>query len=95
MQNLDNPAFKRSAQVFKSLFDPANLTFKNTVVLDLFDAEMAPHELTQAIMDFIDKHSLTMKDIMFYYCGHGDYLPGQMAMGHQGLQCGNQGRRSQ
>ncbi|MGO9485181.1 MAG: caspase family protein [Rhodomicrobium sp.] len=78
MQNLDNAAFKRSAQLFKSLFDPKNLTFKNTAVLDLFDAEMAPHELTQSIMDFIDKHSLTMKDIVFYYCGHGDYLPGQI-----------------
>jgi WD40 repeat protein len=28
-------------------------------------------------MDFIDTHSLTMRDIIFYYCGHGDYLPGQ------------------
>jgi WD40 repeat protein len=78
MQNLDNPAFKRSAQLFKSLFDPKNLTFKSTAVLDLFDQESAPHELTQSVMDFIDKHSLTMKDIIFYYCGHGAYLPGQI-----------------
>ncbi len=78
MQNLDNPAFKRSAQLFKSLFDPPNLTFRSTVILDLFDQDMPPHELTQSIMDFIDKNSLTMKDIIFYYCGHGAYLPGQV-----------------
>ncbi|MGO9483800.1 MAG: caspase family protein [Rhodomicrobium sp.] len=76
-KNQDNPSFKRSAELFRSLLQPDNLTFKNIVILDLFDRELLPHELTKSIMDFIDKHQLEMRDIIFYYCGHGGFLPGQ------------------
>jgi hypothetical protein len=73
-RKLDNPAFKRSAELAKRLFSPECTVFRDTAVLDLFDTEARIDD----IVDRIEQHVAAdpeMRDVVLYYCGHGDFLP--------------------
>jgi hypothetical protein len=69
---LNNTAFKRSAALAKSLFSPPNTAFARTAVLDLFDTEMQPLDVLDAIERHLDAHP-DMRDLLIYYCGHGSF----------------------
>jgi hypothetical protein len=73
-RKLDNPAFKRSAELARQLLTPAHTVFRESRVLDLFDQDLRADE----IVDRIESHVAGdpgMNDVVLYYCGHGDFLP--------------------
>lgn len=47
--------------------------FRQAAVLDLFDQDMPPHAIVDAIERHIDSHP-GMTDLLIYYCGHGNFL---------------------
>ncbi len=69
---LNNPAFGRSASLAKKLFSPPHTAFAKTEVLDLFDKDMQPVGVLDAIEKHIDAHP-DMHDLLVYYCGHGSF----------------------
>ena len=69
---LNNEAFARSAELAKTLFSPPHTAFTTTEVLDLFDKDMQPLEVLDAIEQHIDTHP-DMHDLLIYYCGHGSF----------------------
>jgi len=69
---LDNAAFGRSAGKAKTLFSPPHTAFAKAEVLDLFDRDMQPFEVLDAIEGHIDAHP-DMRDLLIYYCGHGSF----------------------
>lgn len=72
-----NPAFRASAQGFKSYaLDSRGLALPDTNILDLFDSELSHVEIDRAIAKLLDAHQ-TAKDLIVYYCGHGDFLEGK------------------
>ena len=73
-KKLDNPAFKRSAELARQLFSPAHTVFREAHVLDLFDQDLRPDDIVDRIEDHVTRHP-DMRDVVLYYCGHGDFLP--------------------
>ena len=74
-RHLDNEAFARSASAFRHLLEDEQVSvFSSPVVLDLFDAEDDPTALIRRIKKFIQNEP-ALTDVLFYYCGHGDFLP--------------------
>jgi hypothetical protein len=71
-QTLNNAAFGRSAALAKTLFSPPYTAFAKTEVLDLFDKDMPPVDVLDAIEQHIDAHP-DMHDLLVYYCGHGSF----------------------
>jgi hypothetical protein len=53
---LNNAAFARSAALAASLFSPPNTAFAATAILDLFDSEMQPLGVLDAIERHLDAH---------------------------------------
>ena len=73
MEGLDNPSFARSAAAAKALFAAPGPVFRDTAVLDLFDQDVTPQAVADAIEAHIDVHP-GMTDVLLYYCGHGSFL---------------------
>ena len=73
-RNLDNAAFKRSAELAKKVLSPAHTVFRKVEVLDLFDQDLRPDDIVDRIEDHVEAHP-DMRDVVLYYCGHGDLLP--------------------
>lgn len=72
-----NPAFGASARDFKNYaLDSRGLALPDTNILDLFDSSLGHVEIDRAIAEFLDAHR-TAKDLIVYYCGHGDFLEGK------------------
>lgn len=88
---LDNVAFKQSADITKSLLSETNTVFKNVHVLDLFDAEVRPDEIVDKIEEHITRFS-DVKDVIIYYCGHGDFLTDREKQFYLLLKSTRQGR---
>ena len=72
-RELDNIAFKRSAELAKKVLSPAHTIFRKVEVLDLFDQELRPDQVIDHIENHVKKHP-DMRDLVLYYCGHGDFL---------------------
>ena len=72
-QKLDNPAFKRSAELAKKVLSSKHTIFPNVEVLDLFDQDLNPVAIIDRIEDHVRRHP-DMHDVMLYYCGHGSFL---------------------
>ena len=66
-------AFKRSAELAKKVLSPAHTIFRKVEVLDLFDQELRPDQVIDHIENHVKKHP-DMRDLVLYYCGHGDFL---------------------
>ncbi len=73
-RKLDNAAFKRSAELAKKVLSPAHTVFRNVEVLDLFDQALRPDDIVDRIEDHVEAHP-RIRDVVLYYCGHGDLLP--------------------
>ncbi|KAB2912706.1 MAG: hypothetical protein F9K29_18270 [Hyphomicrobiaceae bacterium] len=73
-RSLDNPAFKRSAELARDLLSPAYTVFREAHVLDLFDQELRPDEIVDRIENFLEGRK-GVRDVVLYYCGHGDFMP--------------------
>ena len=76
LEGLDNPAFARSAVAAKEVFASAGPLFRRVAVLDLFDQDLSPNAIIDAIERHIAAHP-DMADLLVYYCGHGDFLRDQ------------------
>jgi Caspase domain len=73
-RNLDNESFARSAAAFRGLVaDEDVCVFGKPVVLDLFNVDDNPTSIIRRIREFL-KSGSALTDILFYYCGHGDFL---------------------
>ena len=72
-RKLDNEAFKHSAELAKKVLSPAHTVFRKVEVLDLFDQDLRPDIIVDRIEDHVEKHP-DMRDVVLYYCGHGDLL---------------------
>lgn len=70
---LDNDTFGRSARLMQRLLSSGVTVFESIQVLDLFDQDKRPEEIVDAIEDFLKSHG-DMRDVIIYYCGHGDIL---------------------
>ena len=70
---LNNEAFKRSAELAKKVLSREHTVFRDVKVLDLFDQELSPLEILDCIERHVKKHP-DMGDLVLYYCGHGDLL---------------------
>src|SRR5579885_1717566 len=74
-RHLDNPSFARSAAAFRRLIADDQISiFGRPAILDLFDAGDGPIALIRQIKAFL-KSEPGLTDVLFYYCGHGDFLP--------------------
>ena len=70
---ISSPAFARSAELARQSFETRTI-FRDVVVENMFDEDVDD----EAIVDRIEKMvalNPEMKDIIFYYCGHGEFLP--------------------
>ena len=72
-RKLDNEAFKRSAELAKEVLS-AHTIFRDVKVLDLFDEDLRPDDLVDRIEGHVEAYP-DMRDVVLYYCGHGDLLP--------------------
>lgn len=73
-RNLDNESFARSAAAFRRLMaDESATVFGKPAILDLFDVDDDFTSVLRRIKAFL-KSELTLTDVVFYYCGHGDFL---------------------
>src|SRR5688500_1385699 len=71
---MDKEAFGRSAAAFRNLFEPADSCVRRPVkILDLFDKDLAPNDLVEAIGEFLIAGP-SLRDVVIYYCGHGIFL---------------------
>lgn len=74
-RHLDNPSFARSAAAFRRLIADDQISiFGRPAILDLFDAGDGPIALIRQVKAFL-KSEPGLTDVLFYYCGHGDFLP--------------------
>lgn len=71
---LDNPAFSRSAELARKVISRDHTVFRDVQVLDLFDQDLRPDAIVDAIEEHVTRHP-GMRDVVLYYCGHGDFLP--------------------
>lgn len=72
-RHLDNPAFRTSAEAFKSLMMRPDLFLDGPAsVLDLFDVDCSAEEIISKTRSFLSSERFS--DIILYYCGHGDFL---------------------
>jgi Caspase domain len=73
-RKLDNESFARSAVAFRRLMADENATvFGRPAILDLFDVDDDFASILRRIQAFLNSE-LTLTDVVFYYCGHGDFL---------------------
>jgi hypothetical protein len=73
-RKLNNLSFARSAAAFRSLMaDESATVFRKPAILDLFDVDDDFTSILRRIKAFL-KSELTLTDVVFYYCGHGDFL---------------------
>jgi hypothetical protein len=73
-RHLDNESFARSAAAFRNLMSDEGVTILgNPAILDLFDVDDDFASILRRIKAFL-KSEITLTDVVFYYCGHGDFL---------------------
>jgi len=68
-----NPAFARSAELAKEVFNANRTIFRDVLVLDLFDSEKDMTAIVEGMVSHAEAHP-NMRDILIYYCGHGDFV---------------------
>lgn len=70
---ISNKAFARSAQLARQSFETRTI-FRDVFVEDMFDQDVDPLAIVDRIEMFAAAHA-DMQDLIFYYCGHGEFLP--------------------
>lgn len=75
-RKLDNVAFAQSAQLFRSLVESGGTIFRDVHVLDLFNEDLRADAIVDEIESHLTKHP-EVRDVILYYCGHGDFLQNQ------------------
>src|SRR5262245_47884593 len=68
--NLSNTRFAHSARAFQEIFsDPTIIEECDAKVLNLFDQQISPSDLTTQVSEFLSASNF--HDVILYYCGHG------------------------
>jgi Caspase domain len=72
---LDNEAFEHSHAGFAQYLREV-LKLDESRVLDLFNSRESPGELVRQMQDFLKQPGIMASDVVVYYVGHGDVIPG-------------------